>query len=119
MFHPTRGIAGNPSSTNDRESPQYDGRDNESRQWVKCEQDSANESLRTRQCESLIIEHRSHVMNFLFLPFFVLGGLIQVGGAAYAILGFENLNVPLLLGAVIVGGAIETIGFVILVTGRK
>jgi hypothetical protein len=58
-------------------------------------------------------------MNFLFLPFFVLGGLIQVGGAAYAILGFENLNVPLLLGAVIVGGAIETIGFVILVTGRK
>jgi hypothetical protein len=58
-------------------------------------------------------------MNFLFLPFFILGGLIQVGGAAYAILGFENLNVPLLLGAVLVGGAIETMGFVVLLTGKK
>jgi hypothetical protein len=58
-------------------------------------------------------------MNALAVPLIALGGLIQVGGVAYAVLGFEEMNLPLLVGALVVGTMIEMGGVALLMASRR
>ena len=47
-----------------------------------------------------------------------LGGILQVGGILWAILGFDGLNVPLLVGALLIGGSTEGAGIFLLIRDR-
>ena len=58
-------------------------------------------------------------MNALAVPLIALGGLVQVGGVAYALLGFEETNLPLLVGALFVGTLIEMGGVALLMASRR
>ena len=58
-------------------------------------------------------------MNALAVPLIALGGLIQAAGVAYAVLGFEETNFTLLVGALIVGTIIEMGGVALLMASRR
>lgn len=49
-------------------------------------------------------------MNPVSVLLLTAGGLIQVAGIAYAAVGFDSLNMPLLIGAVVVGSLVEFAG---------
>ncbi|MBW3597748.1 MAG: hypothetical protein KY475_10790 [Planctomycetes bacterium] len=57
-------------------------------------------------------------MKLLAVPLLVLGGLIQVGGVLYAILGFEELNWRVLIFALVVGTLVEMTGVAMRVIAR-
>ena len=46
------------------------------------------------------------------------GGIIQVGGVVYAFVGFDEVNLPLAIGAFVFGGLVELGGIVLILRKR-
>lgn len=57
-------------------------------------------------------------MNPVSVLLLAAGGAIQLTGVAYAVIGFDALNIPLLIGAFVVGGLVEFAGIALHAMGR-
>jgi len=61
-------------------------------------------------------------MKALAVTMFALGGLVTLGAISFAVHGVSQgneLNFPLIIGGVFVGGVIESMGIMLLVASRK